>query len=249
MRTHISFDIKKEHSFEFYGDELNKKHDFIISTEGHNKEVDFLLFFDSRGICKDFKTSLSNKIIKNLPKNKSYLLVSRPLEITTWMTLYNFVLLNKIVPKKIITNMGFVDFTPKKSSIIEKSIIQYDLFFSKKDAEVNLLEKYYDENKSQLILYQQNYPSKFVKSLEELLKSSEIIILNTPLLKKDYNFERKRPFSFFNAVKKSNQFNHKLKINKTVIDFERFDNRLCYDGVHYTSKGNERLFLSIKKYL
>ena len=32
MRVHISFDIKKEHSFEFYGDELNKKHDFIIST-------------------------------------------------------------------------------------------------------------------------------------------------------------------------------------------------------------------------
>lgn len=249
MSVHLSFYIDKKQRIVFYGDELNTKDDFIISSKLYNKKLDFLLFFDSRGICKDYKTSLSQKIIKYLPENKSYLLISRPLEITTWMTLYNFILLNEIIPKKIITNMGFVDFTPKKSTIIEKSIMQYDLFFSKADAEVNLLEEFFDDNRSQLTLYQQNYPKKFVKSLEELLRGSEIIILNTPLLKKDYNFKRKRPVSFFDAVKKSNHFNHKLKIKKTVIDYERFDNGLCYDGVHFTNEGNERLFLSIKEYL
>ena len=83
MSVHLSFYIDKKQRIVFYGDELNTKDDFIISSKLYNKKLDFLLFFDSRGICKDYKTSLSQKIIKYLPENKSYLLISRPLEITT----------------------------------------------------------------------------------------------------------------------------------------------------------------------
>ena len=111
---------------------------------------------------------------------------------------------------------------------------------------INFLEKYTDENNIHLDLYQQTYPKKFIESLEKLLKNTNTIIINTPLLKEEYFFKRKRPKSFLSSIKIGNNFNHALKINKTIIDFEKFDNKLTYDGVHYTNHGNEKLFISIK---
>jgi hypothetical protein len=245
----LKYYINSEEILLFYGNELNFKHDFRISNNGFIKDVDTLIFFDSRGVSRQFDNSLVDQVIRNLPEGCIYLLVSRPLEITTWMTLYNFIRLNEIKPKRIITNMGFVDFTPKKMSIIEKSVCQYDLFFDKRDAEIKFLEKYMTQNEGELSLYQQMYPEKFNSSLMDLLSSCNSIILNTPLLVSDYIFERSRPTSFFEAVKKSNQFNCLLQMPKIVIDFKEFDNAETYDGVHYTEKGNKLIFSYIQKYL
>ena len=145
--------------------------------------------------------------------------------------------------------MGFVDFTPKKKETIEKSILQYNLFFPKIEAKIDFLEKYTDENNIHLDLYQQTYPKKFIDSLEKLLKNTNTIIVNTPLLKEGFFFSRKRPKSFLHSIKIGNNFNHTLKIKKTIIDFEEFDNKLTYDGVHYTNQGNEKLYTSIKNHL
>ncbi len=249
MDTLLYYGINKKIKLVFYGDELNKRHDFIVSSKYLGKKIDLLLFFDSRGVSKQYDNSLIHRIISHLPQKMSFLLISRPLEITTWMTLYNFIFLNGIVPKKIITNMGFVDFTPKKKETIEKSILQYNLFFPKIEAKIDFLEKYTDENNIHLDLYQQTYPKKFIDSLEKLLKNTNTIIVNTPLLKEGFFFSRKRPKSFLHSIKIGNNFNHTLKIKKTIIDFEEFDNKLTYDGVHYTNQGNEKLYTSIKNHL
>jgi hypothetical protein len=249
MCTLIKYYINKQETLLFYGNELNSKHDFKISSNGFIKNIDTLIFFDSRGVSRQFDNSLVDQIIQNLPKGHIYLLVSRPLEITTWMTLYNFIRLNKIRPKRIITNMGFVDFTPKKMSIIDKSVCQYDLYFEKRDAEIKFLEKYMTQNEGELSLYQQTYPEKFNSSLTDLMSSCNTIIINTPLLVSDYIFERDRPISFFEAVVKSNQFNCLLQMPKVVIDFEELGNSETYDGVHYTEKGNRLIFSYIQKYL
>ncbi|MCG9900343.1 MAG: hypothetical protein MH132_10110 [Hydrotalea sp.] len=233
----------------FYGNQLNERHDFRIACNGSVREVDTLLFFDSRGISKQFDNSLVDQIIKNLPSSHTFLLVSRPLEITTWMTLYNFILINKIIPKRIITNMGFVDFTPKKMSIIEKSTCQYDLFFSKDEASVIFLEKYLTKSDGVIGLFQQAYPQKFYFALHNLLNSFNTLILNTPLLVPDFLFERDRPSSFFDSLLLTNNFNHSLKINGKVVDFNAFDNSKSYDGVHYTDKGNTHILECIKRYL
>ena len=84
-----------------------------------------------------------------------------------------------------------MDFTPKKKETIEKSILQYNLFFPKIEAKIDFLEKYTDENNIHLDLYQQTYPKKFIDSLEKLLKNTNTIIVNTPLLKEGYFFKRK----------------------------------------------------------
>ena len=109
----MSYGINKNKTC-IYGDELNKRHDFVVSSKYPGKRIDLLLFFDSRGVSKQYNNSLIHRIISHLPQKMSFLLISRPLEITTWMTLYNFILLNRIVPKKIITNMGLLISTQKK---------------------------------------------------------------------------------------------------------------------------------------
>jgi hypothetical protein len=245
----LRYEINSAETLLFYGNELNTRHDFQIMTNGSLKNVDTLLFFDSRGVSREFDDSIVDLIIRKISSNRVFLLVSRPLEITTWMTLFNFLQLNEIAPKTIITNMGFVDFTPKKMSIIEKSICQYDYFFSKNDAEITFLEKYKSQNEGELSLFQQAYPSKFISLLQKLLSSSHNIILNTPSLISEYFFERKRPKSFFEAVLKSNEFNRSLQNQNIVLEFHDFDNSETYDGVHYTEKGNRRIFSQIQVHL
>jgi hypothetical protein len=249
MSKLLKYTLNKDESLLFYGNELNDRHDFKIICNGSIRQIDTLLFFDSRGVSYQFDNSLADQIISNLPENCTFLLVSRPLEITTWMTLYNFIQLNKIIPRKIITNMGFVDFTPKKMSVIEKSISQYSLFFSKNDASIVFLEKYQTQNEGVLDLFQQIYPKKFIFALEGMLKSCKTLILNTPLLVPGFHFERIRPTSFFDSILKTNQFNHSLKLPSIVIDFQSLDNNKSYDGVHYTSIGNILIFSQIKQYL
>ncbi len=245
----LEHNLNNKETVLFYGNQLNERHDFSIVCNGSVREIDTLLFFDSRGISKQFENSLVDQIITNLPSSHTFLLVSRPLEITTWMTLYNFILINKIIPKRIITNMGFVDFTPKKMSVIEKSICQYDFFFSKDDASIIFLEKYLTKCDGVIDLYQHAYPQKFYFALENLLNSFNTLILNTPLLVSGFIFERDRPLSFLDSLLLTNNFNHSLKITGTVVDFNAFDNSKSYDGVHYTDKGNAHILDCIKKYL
>lgn len=249
MNTKLVYKLINDEPILFFGDELNDRHDFMVIKKGVGKNVDTLLFFDSRGISKQFENSLVDQIIKALPESQSFLLVARPLEITTWMTLFNFIKLNKLKFHRIITNMGFVDFTPKKKSIIEISLDQYDLYFSKNQATVSFLEKYNTINEGEVDLFQQSYPSHFKTALEEILNSVNTIILNTPELIPGFKCARNRPSSFYSAILKTNIYNSSFNINGNVIDFEPFDVLQTYDGVHYTDKGNDYIFKRLKAYL
>ena len=93
--------------------------------------------------------------------------------------------------------MGFVDFTPKKMSIIEKSVCQYDLFFDKRDAEIKFLEKYMTQNEGELSLYQQMYPEKFNSSTVHL----EMIIPTSGTSGMDHN----RPMSLIQVTSTRNK--------------------------------------------
>lgn len=233
----------------FFGNELNDRPDFYVSTNTDSFDIDLLIFFDSRGISACFDGSVVDRIIRKVEKTNRYLLIARPLEITTWMTLYNFTRLNNIKPGKVITNMGFVDFTPKKMSIVEKSTIQYDCYFKKDQAEIIFLEEYQSQNDELLDLYMKQYPDSFKMELELYFKGVPFLLLNTPLLSSGYQFERPRPVSFFTSVENGNSFNRGLKLDTTVFDFTDFTKTETYDGVHYTRLGNELIFSSIESYL
>jgi hypothetical protein len=145
--------------------------------------------------------------------------------------------------------MGFVDFTPKKESIIEKSIGQYDLYFSNKNATISFLEKYHTTSDGEVELFQQMYPPDFKIALEGIVNSVDTIVLNTPVLVTEFTCERNRPISFHDAISTGNNYNRSLKICGEVIDFDPFDITQTYDGVHYTDKGNEFIFNRVKPYL
>ena len=54
MDTLLYYGINKKIKLVFYGDELNKRHDFIVSSKYLGKKIDLLLFFDSRGVSKQY---------------------------------------------------------------------------------------------------------------------------------------------------------------------------------------------------
>lgn len=126
------------------GGRLHDGHDFVVRSNAYNSALDYLLFLDSRGISREFEQSLADKLITRLSQlGKTFLLVCRPLELTIWATLIGFLALNKLNPGKIITNMGFVDFTPKKQSILQDAVRQIEAVVGQGVAKTCFVEDYF----------------------------------------------------------------------------------------------------------
>jgi hypothetical protein len=119
----LTFNIDSKNILRFWGEVINTRPDFFVKSNSDIKDAEVLFFFDSRGISAEYETSLIKMILDHISEDVNYLVIGRPLEITTWLTLYNFLKLNDLRVKKIITNLGFVDFTPKKESIIKLSLL------------------------------------------------------------------------------------------------------------------------------
>ena len=116
-------------SYKLIGDLINNGHDFYCEASSLESHFDYFCFFDSRGISHSFEGSIVEGLRDFFcKKNLSYLIISRPLNLTTWATLYNFQKLNKINASNLITNMGFVDFTPKKNDVLENVINQANYY-------------------------------------------------------------------------------------------------------------------------
>jgi hypothetical protein len=245
----LTIKISESESLFFYGDEINHRHDLFIKINCPLKDVHTLFFFDSRGISMDYEQSLIKLIISEIDDSTNYLIIGRPLEMTTWMSLYNFIRMNSLFPERIITNMGFVDFTPKKKSLIKKSVDQSNLFFSNQKSIVNFIELFESRKGELLELYDQDYHIGFVDALYDLLVCSQVIIINTPLLYEGYQFMQKRPMSFAKGVIKGNEFNSVFKDIAKIVEFDNFSEKQTYDGVHYTEDGNNTIFSKLKPYL
>jgi hypothetical protein len=245
----ITYQLNEKESLQFYGDTINTRHDFFIHANCKLNEIELLYFFDSRGISNSYNQSLIKHIVDFLGDRTKYLIIGRPLEITTWVSLYNFIRLNNIHCSKIITNMGFVDFTPKKQSIIDKSVMQYNCYFDESLAHVNFLEKFSPESGDVLDLYMHTYSTSMKKNLENFLSPYSVIIINTPLVNRNYIPPRVRPASFLKGIELANTFNESLNINAQIVNFKNFSSKETYDGVHYTEKGNQIIFNKLSKLL
>lgn len=242
----IYLEIKKK-KFYFFGNFFNKKKDFCIQTNTATKNYFFLIFLDSRGSSYHTKKNLIKFFKKNL-KGKNFLIIQRPFELTTWSSLLNFLELNKDISYKyLITNMGFNDFTPKKLSLVENALQQTNFLFKHKYVKIKFLENFLDKNKKIIKLYNIDYSKNYLKFISDYFIKKRIILINTPLLKKNIVFaKRPRPKTFFKMLKKTIDFNNKIKTFKT-LNFRYFSEKETYDGVHYTSKGYDKIFESLKK--
>lgn len=234
--------------FQVMGDKLHGGHDFVVRSNAKSAAIDYLLFLDSRGISRDFENSLANMLIGRISRlGKTYLLICRPLELTIWATLIGFLAINKLNPKKLFTNMGYVDFTPKKQSILLDAVHQVESVVGEGVAETRFVEDYFSAGRK-LPLYSMRYREAYREAVDSIAARFPTVIINTPLTKPVIAIERKRPAAFFLAQAESNKFNRAIA-GAQVIDFPDFDESLTYDAVHFTRRGNELIFDRIKDYL
>jgi hypothetical protein len=242
----IKAEIPSLPPFDFIGDRLHEGHDCRILGSGSVEELEYLIFMDSRGVSSRYENSLADKIIHHISEKGSYLLVCRPLELTTWATLLNFLKWNRIAPKTIVTNMGFVDFTPKKEEVLLDAKAQVDYLLGINDTTIEFEEMYTASSGIQIPLYSLTYDHRYLKEINRIALNSNLVVLNTPAILPDLVLPRARPLSFFNGIEKGNDFNRRIE-NSTVLELPTFDLSLTYDAVHYTDEGNRLIFQMISK--
>jgi hypothetical protein len=231
------------------GDRLHAGRDFDVRSNGGRGKLDYLIFLDSRGVSGGFEGSLADKLTGWISGAGGYYLsLCRPLELTTWATLINFITLNRLNPAQIVTNMGFVDFTPKKQSILEDAIRQVEFLVGKGVAKSYALQHIVSSRGDEIPLYSMAYDGTYRQCIESTVVRQPTVVINSPLVDPEIRVERLRPSSFFFALTESNEFNRSIN-GAQVVDLPDFDESLTYDAVHYTSRGNEVIFDAIKGYL
>lgn len=242
----ISFSCPKFGYLEVVGDRLHSGDDFLVKSNADNAAFDYLIFLDSRGVGREIDHSLVEKLVARIiEQGRTYLVICRPLELTTWATLIGFLSVNQLSPTKIITNMGFVDFTPKKLSVLQSTKDQAHAVLGKDVAESFFVEDFILSAGNSVPLYSMRYSGQYRAAIESIAARYLVVVINTPLTSPKIAIERKRPLAFFSAQAESNAFNRSITGVK-VIDLPEFDESLTYDAVHYTQRGSEVIFDRVK---
>ena len=245
----LDFFCPKFGQLKIIGNRLNNGHDFVVKSNTSSRIIDYLIFLDSRGVSRQFKDSLSDKLITNFEQEKkSYLLVCRPIELTTWATFLGFMANNRFIVGSIITNMGFVDFTPKKLDLLEDALQQVKFILGDNVASSFFVENYFSSSGENIDLYSVNYSEEYRKAIESLVSNIPMLIINTPFVSREINLERSRPETFFDGLVNANAFNHSI-YGAQVVDIPDFDEVFTYDAVHYTSYGNDAIYRKIKEFI
>lgn len=240
-------------SLRFPGGRANGHHDFLVRANGDGPAPDVLGFFDSRGVGGEFAGSIAERFLHLMESGSAgrprrYLLVCRPLELTTWATLLNFLAANALEPRRIVTNTGFVDFTPKKQSILDDAVAQVEFRFGPGVARSQFVEQYTGSDGEEIPLYSMSYGEEYRRGIESLAAARPLIVVNTPTVSADIRVPRRRPRSFFDALEQGNQFNRSIR-GAVVLQPPAFDEHHTYDAVHYTNAGNELIFEQIREQL
>jgi hypothetical protein len=231
---------------QFNGNRLFEGADCRIQSNTASRHIDYLLYFDSRGISGGYEESFSRLIIEHLSsKRNSYLLIVRPHNLTTWATLAGFLRLGQIEPAQIITNMGFVDFTPKKKSIIEEALEQLQDNIGPDLAETVPVDQMRLSNGEMQTLYSLQYSNHFKVALVSHINNVRCIVINTPLIDPAITWPRHRPQSFYRGLQQTREFNQGLPV--TLVDIGMADRSDSYDAVHYTASGNLRIYHSLRE--
>lgn len=230
------------------GKSLHNGHDFLVRTNSRSKIIDYLFFFDSRGISSQFENSLAEQLTNNInDSGKSFLLICRPLEMTTRSVLISILENSEIKPKKIVTNVGFVDFTPKNEKTLALSIDQVHSVLGAGVAKANFAE-YYLTSESVRPIYNTQYDRRYLDAIESITEKNDIVVINTQTLSQNISLARARPLSFFSGVLEANEFNRSISCAK-IIEVPEFDELFTYDGVHFTLQGNNLVFELVRQVL
>lgn len=240
-----------------FGEISNSNENKIFISDSSLINFDFLVFFDSRGLSildNLYKNTYLYKLLKSLKKNNlSYMAISRPKNLTIFATLYNFLKLNENLQfENLITNLGFVDCTPKKEQNIDDMLFQISQFLKSKNEKIEFEEFQLDDGKIE-ILKGISYSLEFKKELASCFSTrfEKLYFINTPIVPETIKIERKRPKSFFSQLEITNNLINEL------LKFDTDKNKLIniskiidtYDGVHYTNQAHKKIYKKIAKEL
>ena len=229
----------------------NSNKDFILESyrfEKINQEKSVLIFADSRGSnIKEIEKSWGVKVFNYLKKKDiPCLLVIRPKDCTVFLTLLNFLKLNKLQFDCLVAQIGLVDFTPKKSEIMKDILSQQELFFSSIKFDVKQLSKHRLSSGKEEYLYAINFNDKDFKAgiLDQINQSFErALFIETLEVSRGVKLQRERPIEFYDKLKESNKFLFDLCNGDKKMDYlSPVNNRtLSYDGVHYLDAAHDQV--------
>ncbi len=247
--TTFSLDCEHYRPLKFFGNAPYVGHDRLLRSNAEAGPIDILFFLDSRGVSGQLEGSLTERLLSfSAERQWRCLMICRPLELTIWASLLNFLALNEIRPSRIVTNMGFVDFTPKKPEILDDAMAQVAHRLGQDAATAVFLEESTRLNGEVIPLYGMRYAAAYSEGIAALARTVPVIVINSPLVSPSCVLPRPRPASFFAALEESNAFNRGIPGTVTV-DLPVFDLAMTYDGVHYTADGSNVIFNHVKEYL
>jgi len=223
----------------FFGTKLHSGHDYFLQSNCSPESARIICFFDSRGVSAAFASSLV-KMFVDLFKKENYLVVCRPLDLTTWATLTNFIKLNTLHSDLLITNVGMVDCTPKKQNLCIDMIEQIEYAFKGCKLDTYRLGHGILSDGQKAPLFSINYPDQYIDYMKQVFESVQLLAIKTPLVNQNIRIDRLRPACFFSQLEKSNQLIDELGFK--ALDLGWFDKRMTYDAVHWTQEGNEFVF-------
>jgi len=238
-----------------YGEKALSEENIVLFSNKGLSEIDYLLFVDSRGVVNNrdrFEWSYIYLLKKELDlRELSYLILSRPKNLTIFATIFNFIQLNPNLKfKYLITNLGLVDCTPKKQDNIDDIVLQLRQF-SNTDYQTVEHEEYRLNGGEIELLKSIEYSQKYIFELNNLLnrKFKKLYFLNTSIVSENIKMDRERPKSFFTQLAKTNELVENIvsldKKKNILIDIEDVND--TYDGVHYTKEGHQLIFNRIKE--
>ncbi len=220
-------------------------------------EYDVLIFTDSKGgthTTAEWPTWTELVIERLEERGLTYLFICRPKEITIFFTLMNFLKGNAISFKYLVTNLGFVDFTPKKIEFMHDIIAQNPFPDNLQNLKFKVLGKYKLSDGQLADLYTFDYgdvESLIAREIESRFDYS--LLLGCLEFSSEIKIERQRPPAFFEQLKRSNSFIFNIAQRSSSIHYiQPLKYQLpglplmSYDAVHFTEAGHSVNFEIIK---
>ncbi len=233
----------------FFAHRPHSGHGTLIQANSPTNEPDLLFIFDSRAISQRFDGSLAQRLIESCERRHlRYVMICRPLELTTWATVLGFLQLNDVRPARMVTNVGFVDFTPKKLDILQDAIDQVDASVGEGVATAVFVDETARLTGEVIRLYANRYTDLYRQRIEELVSVVPTVVINSPPVSPVCVFERSRPPAFYAGLEEGNAFNRRLS-GIHLIELPVFDDALTYDAVHHTTQGCALVFDRVQPFL
>lgn len=238
----------------------NEDVDFrVFSTHpGLLESYDVLVFADSRGsVSSEPETPCwTELLIDHLNKRgMTALCVTRPKVLTIAFSLVNFLRSNPLGLRSLVTNIGFVDLTPKKREYMDDIAVQNPFPIGSSRLKARELAPYRLSSGEVTSLFTFDYGALYKRLAQELEARFEYaMLIGTLEFGMDIPIPRERPADFFSQLHATNQWLFQMAQESKRLHFVQpikypFSKlpKVSFDAVHFTAFGHDAVFRGIRE--